>query len=201
MSQRDSDRDHIGDDDERGLGTDPNRRDSDGDGLSDSREQRFGSDPLDADSDGDGLKDGREVTLGTNPMDDDTDDDGTGDRSEVRAGTLDNLDADHDGTADWVTNLDDGIAADLLTSEPPDTDGDGVSDVAETYLTHTDPNSADTDGDGVDDYAELFVDHTDARLHEGDPDDPSRHLGHDDYDDGIGHDSPPEPEEHQLIDL
>ena len=37
-----------------------------------------------------------------------------------------------------------------------DTDGDGIPDVWETQVYHTDPLKADTDGDGVDDWTEII---------------------------------------------
>ena len=186
----DTDRDRLPDDLERGLGTDPTRRDSDDDGLSDAREMRFGSDPRDADSDGDGLRDGREITLGTDPMDRDTDDDGTGDLAETRAGTLTNLDQDRDGQADWLEDRDRLFAQDdmaRIDGTATDTDGDGLSDVTETYFTHTDPYLPDTDLDGTSDHQEVWEDHTDPRLlNEG-----TEHefvMDHHQYNDGVAHD-------------
>jgi hypothetical protein len=185
----DSDHDGLTDELEAGLGTDPHRRDSDGDGLNDLREARFGSDPLDADSDGDGLRDGREITLGTNPMAADTDGDGTDDRAETRAGTLDNLDQDHDGKADWLEDLDRTRAVDdmnLIDGRAVDSDGDGLTDVTETYFTHTDPNNPDTDLDGANDGQEVLTDHTDPRLLDNPGEESDYRLDHDDYQDGVG---------------
>lgn len=184
----DTDHDGLSDDMEAMLGTDPRKRDSDGDGLSDARELRFGSDPRDRDSDGDKLDDGREVTLGTNPMSADTDGDGTDDRAETRAGTLTNLDEDHDGKADWLADLDrlrtqDDL--DTIDGKAVDTDGDGVSDVTETFFMHTDPNLPDTDMDGTDDGTEMR-DRTDPRFIDNPGTDLDFVTGHDDYQDGVG---------------
>lgn len=72
----DSDEDGLTDDEEKELGTDPNKADSDGDGLTDkaeidgSKNSQFNhepTDPLNPDSDGDGVSDGDEINNGTNP--------------------------------------------------------------------------------------------------------------------------------------
>jgi thrombospondin type 3 repeat protein len=67
----DTDGDELSDDEELGLGTDPNNYDTDGDGLSDGSEVRadgWGTNPLSADTDGDGFSDGDELfTYGTDP--------------------------------------------------------------------------------------------------------------------------------------
>jgi hypothetical protein len=188
---RDSDRDGLSDQMEASLGTDPHDRDSDDDGLSDRREARFGSDPLDDDSDGDRLKDGREITLGTNPMAADTDGDGTDDRAETRAGTLTNLDEDRDGKADWLGNLDYARNADdfdFVDGIAQDSDGDGLTDLTETYFTHTDPNNPDTDLDGANDGQEVWTDHTNPRMLDNEGESRDYQLGHDDYVDGVGED-------------
>lgn len=44
----------------------------------------------------------------------------------------------------------------VLAAQVIDTDGDGLSDVLEINLYHTDPNKADTDGDGYNDYIEIY---------------------------------------------
>ena len=67
----DSDGDELSDEEELGLGTDPNNYDTDGDGLSDGSEVRadgWGTNPLSADTDGDGYTDGDELFVyGTDP--------------------------------------------------------------------------------------------------------------------------------------
>jgi hypothetical protein len=190
MQDLDTDNDGISDVDEARYGLDPDRADSDRDGLTDAEEQDFGSDPLDADSDGDGLKDSTEVLLGLNPMNEDTDEDGTADKAEVRAGTYEEgLDANSDGTSDWETQLGELREADLTMQGAgfaKDSDGDGLTDVTEMYLTHTNPNSDDTDMDGVDDLQEIVFDGTDARTIEATSEEASHTFGHDDYNDGVG---------------
>lgn len=185
----DLDNDGIFDDIERQYSMDPTKTDTDADGLTDGEEWQFGSDPRDSDSDNDGLKDSMEVLLGLNPMDVDTDGDGTADKAEVRAGTYEEgQDEDGDGKADWENRLDTTREADLALPGQfvKDSDSDGLSDVHETYFTHTNPNNADTDGDGVEDQQEMVIDHTDARTREA-TDEAGAHLyGHDDYNDGIG---------------
>lgn len=42
-----------------------------------------------------------------------------------------------------------------------DTDSDGIPDVREKFLYHTDPENPDSDGDGLNDYYEVFTSHTD----------------------------------------
>lgn len=65
----DTDSDGLSDDQERQLGTDPERADTDIDGLIDRAEiQVYKSDPLKADTDGDGYDDGTEVINGYDPL-------------------------------------------------------------------------------------------------------------------------------------
>ena len=96
------------------------------------------------DDDKDGLTNYREIVeLGTDPTKEDTDEDGA--KDAVDAFPIDpaeTLDTDHDGIGD---------NADL------DDDGDGLSDVDEINIYHTDPKRADTDGDGLSDPDELQV--------------------------------------------
>jgi len=44
----------------------------------------------------------------------------------------------------------------IFASEAIDTDGDGLSDVDEITLYHTDPDNPDTDGDGYNDHTEIY---------------------------------------------
>jgi len=144
-------RDHDGD----GLvnpyfgGNDPDdgNPDADGDGLSDAYELQIRSigvedggayiSPLSADSDMDGLCDAQEIQFGTDPGRRDTDGDGLDDGEEVYH--LDLCDGDHDGdTTEWLggwTFTVSGLTT-IVTSNPllPDTDGDGMSDLAERTL-------------------------------------------------------------------
>lgn len=61
--------------------------DADGDGLSDQEEPGLGTEPDDSDSDDDGLSDGVEIITGTSPTDADSDDDGYLDGAEVSSGS------------------------------------------------------------------------------------------------------------------
>jgi len=73
----------------------------------------------------------------------------------------------HTGT-DWYSGAIDDIrlynraltpkeVAELYEFEWPDADRDGLNDVEELNVYHTDPNKADTDGDGLSDYREVRV--------------------------------------------
>lgn len=65
----DSDLDGLTNEEEKKLGTDPNRVDTDNDGLMDSSELKdYLTNPLKADTDGDGFKDGVEVRGGYSPL-------------------------------------------------------------------------------------------------------------------------------------
>jgi hypothetical protein len=174
----DADNDGLGDEEERGMGTNPNDTDTDDDGMPDGWEVDNGLDPRrndgggdkdrdgltnveeyrnrtnpnNPDSDGDGLSDGDEVHVHhTNPNKRDTDGDGLSDRDEVAAGT-DPLSAD--GDRDGLSDKDE---VNLHHSDPnnPDTDGDGLSDGDEVNRYGTDPTKADTDGDGIRDDWEI----------------------------------------------
>ena len=117
----DSDQDGLSDELENAIGTDAHLQDTDHDGLDDGREIRFGSSPLETDSDHDGVEDLREIAQGTNPMD-----------------------SDPDGDTDWLEQLDRQRAEEQLAAADggqQDSDGDGIPDLAEVYLTHTDPDS------------------------------------------------------------
>lgn len=71
-AKKDSDGDHLYDDDEERIGKDPNKFDfetdgvdSDNDGLTDKEEDFFHTDPKNPDTDGDGLDDSAEVETGS----------------------------------------------------------------------------------------------------------------------------------------
>ncbi|MFA4941558.1 MAG: CAP domain-containing protein [Patescibacteria group bacterium] len=65
---KDSDADGLLDEEEKKLGTNPNKKDSDNDGLADYEEVNvYGTDPNNPDTDGDGVSDGNEVKIGRNP--------------------------------------------------------------------------------------------------------------------------------------
>ena len=99
------------------------------------------------DDDNDGLTNYQEIVeYGTDPTKPDTDGDGAKDSVDAfPRNPTEWLDTDHDGIGD---NAD------------PDDDGDGLSDVAEINIYHTDPKRADSDGDGISDPDELQVYHT-----------------------------------------
>lgn len=64
----DTDQDGLTDDEEKQLGTDPNKVDTDNDGLFDREEVKvYKTDPLNPDTDGDKFSDGDEVKNGYNP--------------------------------------------------------------------------------------------------------------------------------------
>ncbi|MFH0819947.1 MAG: hypothetical protein V1892_02865 [bacterium] len=64
----DADTDGLTNEEEKKLGTDPNKADSDNDDLLDREEVKtYQTDPLNPDTDGDGYKDGEEVRTGNNP--------------------------------------------------------------------------------------------------------------------------------------
>ena len=64
----DSDSDGLTDEEEKALGTDPNKWDTDDDSLGDRAEVKiYKTDPLNPDTDGDGFKDGEEVIKNYDP--------------------------------------------------------------------------------------------------------------------------------------
>ncbi|MCA9968514.1 MAG: hypothetical protein KC423_29920, partial [Anaerolineales bacterium] len=71
-------------------------------------------------------------------------------------------------------------ATQVIVDPPGDSDNDGLTDVEEEEITHTDPNDPDTDGDGLTDGEE--VDGPDGEPGTGDETDP---LDADSDDDGI----------------
>ncbi len=98
------------------------------------------TDPEGDDYDGDGLSNIDEVTLhDTNPLEWDTDGDGMEDGWEI----ANNLDPRDDGSID------------PLNGANGDSDGDGLSNLYESYLG-SNPNVSDTDGDGLSDGDEVF---------------------------------------------
>ncbi|MBI5545420.1 MAG: hypothetical protein HY901_16160 [Deltaproteobacteria bacterium] len=104
--------------------TNPARPDTDADGLLDGTE----------DANHDGVRGPAE----TNPLVADSDGDGCPDGYE---------DGDRDGTLDPGES--NPLTAGDCTLGSLDSDGDGLSDVVEVQVTHTDPLKADTDGDGL----------------------------------------------------
>jgi serine/threonine protein kinase len=78
IAEGDNDSDGLSNQQERDLGTDPEKADTDEDGLSDGQEvNQYGTDPKNRDTDADNLLDGDEANeIGTNPRIPDTDGDG-----------------------------------------------------------------------------------------------------------------------------
>jgi uncharacterized repeat protein (TIGR01451 family) len=118
--------------------------DTDGDGMPDYWEKKYGLnylDPKDADldPDKDGLTNLEEYRHGTDPWNPDTDMGGVSDGDEVKKGTN---------------------PRDNPLDDPIDTDGDGLTDKAETNVFGTNPNVADTDGGGVSDGDEVLINNT-----------------------------------------
>ncbi len=67
---------------------------------------------------------------------------------KVRLYQVDAPDADRNGRQDWM---------DRILAQNLDTDGDGLTDIAEMEVYGTDPMNADTDGDGLSDSQELAL--------------------------------------------
>ena len=171
----DSDGDFLGDALEIDVGTDPNDADSDDDGIPDGSEPALGNDndgdglinALDHDSDGDGLFDGTEAGI----VDPDPDTDlaaghfvPDADPSSI-TDPLD-PDTDHGGIPDGVEDANKNGAFEDGERDPnepsdDDSDGDRLTDNAETGEYGTDPNDADSDDDGVSDGEEPALDSDD----------------------------------------
>lgn len=159
----DRDGDGLKDDEERRLGTDPDRSDTDGDGLPDAYEAWYDLDPVSSadahqDADGDGLDNTAERAAGTDPRNPDTDGDGLSDGAEVRQYGTNPLVKDSDGDAylDGVDNCPAIYNPDQRDTVHPggfgdaceDPDHDGVVDLADDCPDAFDPAQADTDHDG-----------------------------------------------------
>lgn len=117
----------------------PNQSDTDGDELTDYEEVRtHTTNPAEPDTDFDGISDYDEIfgSVKTNPKNFDTDNDGLGDGDETLTGTNPVMqDSDNDKISDG----------------DEDSDGDGLTDAQELYLTLTRFDLVDSDGDGIDD--------------------------------------------------
>jgi hypothetical protein len=127
-------------------GLDPNDAtwDNDGDGLSDSYEMERRSagrpySPIQCDSDNDGLSDGQEAQFGANLGIADTDNDGLKDGEEVwhRGFTATTCQPTNSWSGGWDITINGATPFALRVSSDPtvdDSDGDGVSDLAEKQL-------------------------------------------------------------------
>ncbi|NHJ49214.1 MAG: hypothetical protein FK733_15605 [Asgard group archaeon] len=155
--------------------THPFDNDTEDDGLTDYEEVMiYHTKPLDADGDYDGLNDIDELFgfyvpdnpfsngtgyIFTDPNNDDTDEDSVNDYSESY-NKLDpnNNDSDSDLMIDgyeWIYRFSAGLNASDPSDALTDIDGDGLTNLEESYLwTH--PNNSDTDGDRFSDLEELF---------------------------------------------
>ena len=134
--------------------------DDDGDGLTNEEEQGLGTDPNNPDTDNDGMGDGAEVDVGRNPLlnegavmvpiiallleDEDTDGDGILDPQDNCPDEANAGQADLDG--DGIGNVCDS-----------DIDGDGVPNVNDNCDYAVNPNQADQDGDGIGDACEVII--------------------------------------------
>ncbi len=76
-----------------------------------------------------------------------------------------NVDSDHDGLTDVQETT-------IYHTDPhnPDTDGDGLTDGEEVNTYRTNPRTVDTDGDGLTDYEEVKIYHTNPNLKDTDGD-------------------------------
>jgi hypothetical protein len=124
----DCDRDGITNGDEIGLTDDPDAP---------------WADPCLPDTDADGLDDCRELIWGTLPFDEDSDDDGHDDEWAVIESLL-------QGEGERPT-----VSTDRPSPFMPDSDGDGIPDLAEGCVG-TNPRSADSDADGLADGPDLW---------------------------------------------
>ncbi len=126
-----------------GLDPDDTRWDTDNDGLSDAYEleQRAAGkpySPLACDTDNDGLTDAQEAQLGTNPANPDSDNDGLTDAEEVWHRVYDsNCQPTDAWSGGWEVTINATTPFTIRVSSDPllhDSDGDGVSDLAEYQL-------------------------------------------------------------------
>jgi len=152
----DTDGDGLDDIFEYIFSTNPHIPDTDFDGMPDFWEVAFGLDPLDdadatLDPDADGLTNLVEFHFEGSPIALDYDNDELSDVWEIMQG---NFPSDPDD-ADLASNYRDGLTNLFHHNDPgTDTDGDGLSDLAEGLWT-TMLNLVDTDGDGLSDGFEV----------------------------------------------
>ena len=165
--------------------TDIDNPDTDNDGLNDGSESIGGTDPLNPDTDGDGFMDGAEDANGngvvdpgeTDPNNADTDGDTVIDSVDDEP-----LNNNNDQDGDGIGNNDEltGVFNVNFANEPtevlePDTDGDGLDDLADINAG-ADPNNPDTDADSLEDSYEVNVSST-SPSDPGDPGVVARAIG------------------------
>lgn len=138
--------------------------DSDNDGLMDAEEEIFGTNPNKSDTDGDGLLDKFEIEAGLDPLKSDTGDIGiTDDQKDLDEDGLTNLEEQDYGTSPIFEDTDGDSLSDyeeinLYFTNPllEDSDNDRLPDDKEIMLK-TDPNNPDTNGNGILDGDEKYV--------------------------------------------
>jgi hypothetical protein len=158
--------------------------DSDGDGVGDAEESCvYGSDRYAVDSDRDGIDDGVEILLaGSDPTSVDSDGDGVLDPFEIGDPAAPR-DTDGDGLSDVADDDDDG---DGLPTRDEDWDGDGDPSNDDTDRDGVpDHRDADDDGDGLETLLEDVDGDGDPRDDDSDDDGAPNHRDPDDDGDGI----------------
>ena len=121
---KDSDNDGLTDDQEKELGTDPNKADTDGDGIKDGAEVDGSENPFD--KDGNKVEDGKPGAP-TDPTKPDTDGDGTNDGDEVTG-------SKNDGKPTDPNDADSKPGKPANPSEPGDSDWTGSSNLSERCI-------------------------------------------------------------------
>ena len=121
---KDSDNDGLTDDQEKELGTDPNKADTDGDGINDGAEVDGSKNPFD--KDGNKVEDGKPGAP-TDPTKPDTDGDGTNDGDEVTG-------SKNDGKPTDPNDADSKPGKPANPSEPGDSDWTGSSNLSERCI-------------------------------------------------------------------
>lgn len=154
VDDSDTDNDGITDEQEKMLGSNPNKKDSDNDGINDNIEiGKNIEQPLDTDEDGilnindkdddnDRLTTRFELNIGTNPLSKDSDGDNLDDAYEVRSA---------DSTNNTLRNTDGDAFIDAIDI---DDDNDKLLTATELKIG-TDPYNIDTDDDGIPDAIEV----------------------------------------------
>lgn len=127
-----------------GLDPDDSKTDLDNDGLADGFEVEARAagtpySPIACDSDNDGLSDGQEAEFNTNPANRDSDNDGLTDADELwhRVYNPSTCQPTNNWSGGWSVTINAAVPFALRVSADPttdDTDGDGISDLAERQL-------------------------------------------------------------------